>query len=305
MYRFPVIFSVALSILALCLAVQATASDGPIQNVLPLPECSKGWLLEDRVILYDRDNLFDYINGEAELYIPYGFEVVATARYAKQGDADTAIAADVYRMASLLDAFGIYSNYRKPGAAASQVGAEGFLSPSQLMFYQDRYFVRLQASGVTSIEKDVFLACGQAISKNLPTGTGRPMEAEMLRVPGISPGTERYIARSVLGYAFLRRGLVADALLDGEKLQVFLVPEESRQAARKAFDQYHAYLRASGRGIQVTEAGDRISMSATDPLYGGVFVEQSGRYLVGAVRAQKISAAKKIVGEMSGRVGGP
>jgi len=300
-----VIFSVVLSVLALCLAVPVNASDDSIRNVLPIPECSKGWLLEDRVILYDRDNLFDYINGEAELYLPYGFEVVATARYAKKGDPDTAIAADVYRMASLLDAFGIYSNYRKPGAAASQVGADGFLSPSQLMFYQDRYFVRLQASGVTNIEKDIFLACGQAISKNLPPGTGRPGEVEMFRVPGILPGTERYIARSLLGYAFLRRGLVADAVIEGEKLQVFLVPEDSRQIARKAFDQYHAYLRASGRDIQVTEAGDRVSMSAMDPLYGGVFVEQSGRYLVGAVRAQKISAAKKIVGEMSGRVGGP
>ncbi len=305
MDRTLVIFSVVLSILVLCLAVPVDASDDPIQKILPVPECSQGWILEDRVIPYDRDNLFDYINGEAELYLPYGFEVVATARYVKKGDPDTAVAADVYRMASRLDAFGIYSNYRKPGASASQVGVEGFLSPSQLMFYQDRYFVRLQASGVTSIEEDVFLACGRSISKNLPPGTGRPAEVEILRVPGILPGTERYIARSLLGYAFLRRGLIADAVSEGEKMQVFLVPEDSGQTARKAFDQYHAYLKASGRGLQVAGSGGRVSMQAVDPLYGGVFVEQSGRYLAGAVRAQKISAAKKIVGEISRRVGGP
>ncbi|MCX5835040.1 MAG: hypothetical protein NTV99_11135 [Deltaproteobacteria bacterium] len=301
MNRSSVIFSIVLSVLTLCLAIPVNASDNSIQKMLPIPECPKGWLLEDKVVLYDRETLFDYINGEAELYFPYGFEVLATARYVQKGNPDTAIAADVYRMASLLDAFGIYSNYRKPDAAASQIGAEGFLSSSQLMFYQDRYFIRLQASGVTSIEKDVFLACGRAISKNLPPGAGRPGEVEILHVPGVLPGTVRYIARSLLGYAFLRRGLVADANLEGEKMQVFLVPEDSKEAARRAFDQYHAYLKGSGKDVQATETGGRISMQAVDPLYGRVFVEQSGRYLMGAVRAQKISAAKKIVGEMSGR----
>jgi len=303
--RFLVIFSIVLSFVVLSVAVPLNASGDPIQDVMPLRECPIGWLLEDRVRIYDRDNLFDYINGEAELYLPYGFEVLATARYARGGDTDRAVAADVYRMASLLDAFGIYSNYRKPDAEASPVGAEGFLSPSQFLFYQDRYFVRLQASGVTVIDRDVLLACGRAISKNLPPGTGRPAEAEMLRVPGVSPGTERYIARSLLGYAFLRRGVIADAVVEGEKLQVFLVPEDSRMAARKAFDQYHAHLKASGGGIQLSGAGERVSLSATDPLYGGVFVEQSGRYLVGAVRARKISAAQKIVGEISRRLSGP
>lgn len=302
MDRSFVIFSVVLFVLTLCVPAAVPASDPSMKNILPVPGCSKDWLLEDKVVLYDRDTLFDYINGEAELYLPYGFEVLATARYVQQENPDTAIAADVYRMASLLDAFGIYSNYRKPDAAASQIGAEGFQSSTQLMFYQDRYFVRLQASGVTSIEKDVFLACGRAISRNLPPGAGRPGEVEILRVPGVLPGTERYIARSLLGYAFLRRGLIADAILEGEKMQVFLVPEDSKAAARKAFDQYHAYLRASGKGVQLTETGGQISLSAIDPLYGGVLVEQSGRYLMGGIRAKKISAAKKIVREMWGRV---
>ena len=305
MDRSCVIFSVVLFVLTLCVPAAVLASGPSMKNILPVTECSKDWLLEDKVVLYDKDTLFDYINGEAELYLPYGFEVLATARYVQKENPDMAIAADVYRMASLLDAFGIYSNYRKPDAVTSQIGAEGFLSSTQLLFYQDRYFVRLQASGVTSIEKDAFLACGRAISRKLPPGAGRPGEVEILSVPGVLPGTERYIARSLLGYAFLSRGLVADAVLEGERMQVFMVPEDSKAAARKAFDQYQAYLRKSGKGLQLTETGGRISLSAIDPLYGGVLVEQSGRYIMGAIRAQKISAAKKIVGEIWGRVVGP
>jgi hypothetical protein len=299
-----VIRSIILSILIVFISVPAGAADPAIQDVLPVPECSKSWLLEERVTLYDRENLFDYINGEAELYMPYGFGVAATARYAQQGNPEAAIAADVYRMGSLLDAFGIYSNYRKPDAAAAGIGAEGFGSPTQLMFYQDRYFVRLQASGVTNIDRDVFLACGRAISRKLPPGAGRPGEVEMLRVPGVLPGTERYIARSLLGYAFLHRGVIADAVVEGEKMQVFVCLGDSKTAARKAFDDYHAYLKTAGKSVQSTKTGDRLSLSAVDPLYGGVFVEQSGSIVIGAIRTGKISAAETIVQSISKRAGG-
>jgi hypothetical protein len=302
--RFPVVRTIVLSILTVLLSVPVSAAGPAVQDILPVPECPKGWFLEDRVALYDRENLFDYINGEAELYLPYGFEIAAAARYVQPGNPDAAIAADVYRMASLLDAFGIYSNYRKPDAAASGIGAEGFWSPTQHLFYQDRYFVRLQASGVTSIDQDVFLGCGRLISQKLPPPAGRPAEVEMFRVPGVLPGTERYIARSLLGYAFLHRGIIADAVVEGEKMQVFVSLGDSKAAARKAFGEYRSYLKAAGKDVQSRESGDRVSLSAVDPLYGGVFVEQSGSLLVGAIRAGKMSAAEAIVKSISGRAGG-
>ncbi len=300
----PVIRFIVLSMLIFLMPHPAGAADPLIQDILPVTECSKGWRLEERVTLYDRENLFDYINGEAELYLPYGFEAAAAARYVRQGNPDEAIAADVYRMASLLDAFGIYANYRKAASPTSGgIGAEGFLSSTQLMFYQDRYVVRLQASGVTGIEKDVFLDCARILSRNLPSGAGRPAEVELLRVPGVVPGTERYIPRSLLGYAFLRRGVIADAVAEGERIQVFVVLEDSKSAARKAFDDYHAYLQTSGKDVRSWLTGGRIFLSAVDPLYGGVLVEPSGRCVVGAIRAGKISSAEEIVKKLSEKAG--
>jgi hypothetical protein len=43
-------------------------------------------------------------------------------------------------------------------------------------------------------------------------------------------------------------------------------------------------------------------MTAVDPLYRGVFVEQSGRYLFGAVRMKEASAAKPIVDQLRERL---
>ena len=285
-------------------SVMVFAADGPMENLLPARGCAQGWTLNDKVALFDKDTLFDHINGEAELYFPYGFDMLAAATYMNRKNTEVWIVADIYRMASLLDAFGIYSNYRKADYASVTVGAEGFVSPSQLMFYQDRYFVRLQVTGATSLEQDVFLACARSVSENLPLNARPAWELEAMKIPGIVPKTERYIAKSLLGYAFFRRGIIADALLEGERVQVFLVPEDSVSAAREAFDQYRSYLKAEGKNIQLQEERDYVSIMAVDPLYGGVFLEQSGRYIIGAVRIKEPSSATKLIERLREKLGG-
>ena len=306
MNRSGVISSIIICVLLLIIhaSVPVFAADGAMENLLPTNSCAQGWALRDKAALFNKETLFDHINGEAELYFPYGFDMLATATYMNRKNSEVWIVADVYSMASLLDAFGIYSNYRKADAASVAIGAEGFVSSSQLMFYQDRYFVRLQVTGATSLGQDVFLACARSVSEKLPFNVRPAGELEALKIPGIVPKTERYIAKSLLGYAFFRRGIIADALLPGERVQVFLVPEYSVSAAREAFDRYRSYLKAEGKNIKLQEEQDYVSMMAVDPLYGGVIVEQSGRYVIGAVRLKEPSSATKIIQQLRERLGG-
>lgn len=278
------------------------AADSPsLLSILPAGGCAEGWVMDGKPALFTGKTLFDHINGEAELYFPYGFDSLATARYARKAASGSEIAADVYRMGSLLDAFGIWSNYRKADTAGCALGADCVLSSSQMLFYQDRYFVRLQATGTPTPAQETFIACGRALSQKLPPGKGRPGELELLRVRGVVPRTERYLPQSVLGYPFFRRGLTAEANLTGQQAQVFVVIEDSAAAARKAFDQYLASLKESGRDAKLTGTGDRISLDGSDPLYGKVIVEQSGRYLIGAIRLQDTAALKPVIEEFKNR----
>jgi hypothetical protein len=283
--------------------VPICAAEDPIKKFLPETGFSSGWFMKEPVTLYNGDTLFDHINGEAELYFPYGFDMLATATYVNKKNPEVWVVVDVYRMDSLLHAFGIYSNYRKADAEGVDIGAEGFVSSSQLMFYQGRYFVRIQVTGATSLEKDLFVACGRAVSQKLPFPADRPRELEVLAgIPGVVTKSERYLAQNLLGYAFFHRGMIADALLGSEPVQVFVVFESSTGAARKAFDDYHAYLKAEGQKITMTGTTDRISLTAVDPLYSGVFVEQSGPHLIGAIRMKETSAVKPIVERMRERL---
>jgi hypothetical protein len=291
------------SLLSLIASTPVQAAGPSAAKALPAQACAEGWVMDGKVALFDKDGLFDRINGESELYFPYGFEVLAYARYENKRDPKIAVDADVYAMGSLLDVFGMYANYRRKDAADAGIGAEGTVTPSQLLFYQDRYLVRLQVTGATTLSSDVFLACARAISRNLPGNMGRPKELDAFMVPAVVKKSERYIAQSLLGYDFFHAGLIADALVNGLPLQVFLVPEQSRDAARRTFDQYRTYLKQAGSDVRVTEAQGRVLLEAIDPLYGTVLVEQAGRYLIGAVRVNDGMAAKQLIEQLRSRVG--
>jgi hypothetical protein len=290
-------------LITLFTSVPAGHAQNGVEKFMPAPFCADGWSMDGKVALYDKDALFDRIDGEAELYFPYGFTVLAYARYESKQNPKIAIDADVYSMGSLLDAFGMFANYRKRDSTDIAVGAEGTASASQVFFYQDKYFVRLQVTGATSLRQDTLVACARAIAKNLPQNAAKPKELDALSVPGVVKKSERYVAQSLLGYDFFHRGLVADAILAGGAVQVFVVLEDSRDGARTAFDQYRSYLKTPGKEIPVAEMQDRISLKAIDPLYGNVFVEHTGRYVIGVIRVKDISAAKPLVEQIRKRLG--
>jgi hypothetical protein len=301
MISFRAVFTALL--LSLIASTLGRAAGPSAEKMLPAQTCAEGWVMDGKVSLYDKDGLFDRINGESELYFPYGFEVLAYARYENKKNRSIAVDADVYAMGSLLDAFGMFANYRRKDANEAGIGVEGTVTPSQLLFYQDRYFVRLQITGATTVDQAVLLACAGAIAKNLPPNSGRPKELDALAVPAVVKKSERYVAQSLLGYDFFHAGLIADAIVNGVPVQVFIVPERSRDDARMTFDRYRTYLKQSGSDVRVTEAQGRTLLEAVDPLYGTVLVEQAGRHLVGAVRVKDRIAARQLIEQLRSRIG--
>ena len=63
---------------------------GPQQNVvslMPEPDPGAGWKWDFETVIYTPDNLFEYINGEAEVYNDYTFVEMATGSHARTDDA--------------------------------------------------------------------------------------------------------------------------------------------------------------------------------------------------------------------------
>ena len=118
----------------LLVALPLGAAEKAVETILPRA-CADGWVREGQVSVYTSENLYKYIDGEAELYMPYGFQRAATVMYVKPGSKEGGLVVNVFEMGSLLDAFGIYGNYRSPsvdrvaggrGRLCGRVGADVF-----------------------------------------------------------------------------------------------------------------------------------------------------------------------------------
>ena len=256
-------------------------AESDVENLLPVVACGAGWNIEGKPALYDRESLSDRINGEAELYFPYGFDRLAAARFAPEKNPVTGMDVEIYRMGSLLDAFGMYANYRQKDGTTLEIGAESNVSDSQIFFYQGRYFVHIQMTGTSSAAPHALAGCARMVAARLPGNKDRPPELLVFDRPEVVKGTERYLPQSLLGYDFLNRGIMADAIVEGKNLQMFLLLRTASGSASRVFDRYRSQL--AQWKIEPGEK-DASFLEGDDPLYGPVIIFRRGECLAGALR---------------------
>jgi hypothetical protein len=252
-----------------------------VMQLLPQPSFAPDWKLDGPVRWFGPENVFELIDGEAEMFFPYGFKALGAVDYIHAASEGRSVAAQVYRMGSLLDAFGIYSNFRYPEADYLELGAEGFTDDYQTMFYQNRYFVRLTAYGDPQENRRDLAACARAISALLPSSKAAPAELDLLLGEAIVAHSQRYIAKSLLGYAFFPRGLEAQSMVDGKPLRVFVVTAAAPQAADEALGQYLEYLKNAGAEFKWRGEGPSKYLIGNDPLHKGFALLPCGSNLIG------------------------
>jgi hypothetical protein len=269
----------------LCAMTGCATTGGSVELGKTLPDSgfTGGWQADGPVKLFAVDTIFNHINGEAELFFPYGFKAAAYVSYVNSQFPDASIEADVYEMGSPLDAFGIYSNFRYPEADFIELGCEGFLSDQQLMFYSDVYFVKLTVVGSISNPRESLQSCANTIRSRLPKSAARPPELDLVAVDGLIAGTEQYIADSVLGYNFFPKGFVVRADAKAAPVRAFVVILDNEPDAIIACSAYRVFLESAGTPANAELAGAIQCHVAVDPLYKGTAFAQTGRYVYGLV----------------------
>jgi hypothetical protein len=272
--------SLLLLLLLLAVPIPAVAA-GDMEELLPSVSCGTGWKIEGKPSFYDRETLSDRINGESELYFPYGFDRMAAARYAAEKIPGAGMDVEIYRMGSTLDAFGMFANYRQKDGREIAVGAGSNLSASQLFLYQGRHFVHIQVTGSDNVKPELLAECGKAVAARLPGDRSSPAELAPFNQPPFTKGSERYLPQSLLGYDFLNKGIMGDAVLDGTGVQVFLLLGMTLESSSVSFEKYRSQLAQ----VTIESVGEKGAlMEGKDPLYGPVMVLKNKECLAGALK---------------------
>ncbi len=166
----------------------------------------RSWTAAEPARTFGPANLYEEIDGEAELFLPFGFRDLTVGIVRLSGDDKAEVRLELYRHATSRDAFGIYSQHRFPGQEVIRVGtSEAIVSATSLDFFQGTTFVRLRTASRHASRKHLE-KLGRDLSGILP-GTGDPPpETQALRIPGLVDGSVVFHRRALLGYEGLAPG---------------------------------------------------------------------------------------------------
>lgn len=199
---------------------RGTPGLGGAESFLPAVGLVQGWV-RSGLSIYAPDDLWRYIDGGADLYLSYHFEMLYSAEYVRnlQDESEGYVIVDVYQMRDSLSAFGVYSRSRSPRYTPAAVGCSGYQEGSLVCFYRDRYQVRVESREGRGEPEQAALAFAWAVEERLG-GPGCVDEAAIFPPSLVVPLSVRYSPRDPLGTDSLPGGFVAT--LRGGKAQVLV-----------------------------------------------------------------------------------
>jgi hypothetical protein len=283
------------SLIVLCLSIGLVAWSGvspgapvaDLRTLLPRQGLPSGWALAEGPRAYSKKTLFEHVNGQAVLYLSYGFQRSVFAVFQNVKEPENQIEVDIYDLGNVLNAFGVFSRFRsddRPGG----VGLDSYVDDRSFIFYMGRYFVMLYA---TEANASVLKQMAMTLSSKIVDSSPPPGEIDLFPKNGLKTGSIQYFPEGLLGHSFLGRGFQASYVDEGDPVPpaqagepvLFLAIFKTPQAAKNALATYRSYISQKGKLLPwtpVTLGPD--AWKGEDPYQGPLIVVQKGLHLVGA-----------------------
>jgi len=204
-----------------------------------LPELSGFKKVTDYPV-YTADNLWDFINGAADVYLSYGFENVHIAEYKKGKDI---IKLEIYKHKDETQTFGIYSSERSSSFDFINIGAQGYKADASLNFFKGKYYVKIRAYSKSEKVLQTLDALALKVSNMLQGDSEMPATLKEFPDAGKKKNEETFIKESVLGHEFLSGAFKALYDSGNGQFAVFLFRKKSTEEVTKTVN---AYLKSAG-----------------------------------------------------------
>jgi hypothetical protein len=249
------------TLLALLFAAQAAPAP------LPAPDCSAvpGWTQTGEARTYDRETLFDYMDGNSEGYFAYGFTLMKGVTCVNAAGDQLVI--DVSEMGDPDRAWGFFVTNRDQRSPVERIGSAGQVLPRRATFAKGRHYAEIAASPDKD-HRGALRAFVNALETAIP-GEGRvPDAVAWFPADGLAPDSVRLVPESVLGLRALKSGYVGQYAVG----RALVVPEATPDAAAATM----AKLKARFAGAEpVAGLGDE-AFAARDAYLGGLLLFRKG-----------------------------
>jgi Family of unknown function (DUF6599) len=277
------------------ITLRAESGDVAIfKQALPSPQ----WQIDGQPYGFIPQNLYEYINGEAEFFIAFGFIELTGANYILVAGGKDTVTIDIYDMGKKLNAFGVFQSKKGGRASALNLGAASTGFDDYLAFYKDRFFVEIQTYITREKEKHRVETMAASIAAHLPGDNTPPWELFYLPEKNRVAGSERYIKGGILGHAFLDRGIVCNYRIQGQKLTAFVAMLPSPRDAVHAVKQHRSFFLKSGKECLPLERFGRHGFVSEEPYHQKIMETPVGAFVAGVYDLKTLKAGKTLLADI-------
>lgn len=198
------------------------------------PEVAR-WSLSVDSTVYSPNNLWDVIDGAADLFLEYNFVDLHIGRYQKPGDLEVKV--ELYKHKSAVDAFGMYSQERYPDYHFITLGTQGYVEKGTLNFLCGEYYVKISTVQSSQEMQDALQVIAEKVVAHLKRTGAWPSVLTSFPSRGKEPNSEQYVSRNFLGYSFFNGAFTANYRTDGS-FKAFVIQNGTGEEAARIVESY-------------------------------------------------------------------
>jgi hypothetical protein len=167
----------------------APAASGSAQALVPSDGFAPGWKRADKVRTFIEKDLFNHIDGGAELYLEFGFRRVSVQSYT---DGEAELEFELYEMTEPDAALGIYLMNAGRETPWAEIPARNSSEEAQVVAVKGSFYVKINNFTAGAALRPAMIALAQAALERLPDSpAGSPLA--LLPEEGLLPGSARLI----------------------------------------------------------------------------------------------------------------
>jgi hypothetical protein len=234
-----------------------------------------GWKLQVDKAVYTADNLWEVIDGAAELFLAYNFQELQQAAYTAENDREVKV--ELYRHDTPVNTYGMYTAERMPDYTFIDTGTQGYTGKDILNFFTGCYYVKISSYGKNDVDEETLKTIAGEISHNLKQPGSWPAEISIFPEEGKVNMSDGYIATNFMGYSFFRSAFTA-RYDDGGEFTLFLIHGKTGEA-----DTLLNTYKETVKEAAVEQKGKVTIIQ--DPYNGKVYLSKKGNYLAGILNA--------------------
>jgi hypothetical protein len=291
------------------MAVTAVYGEQRMDMATLLPKEVKGererWQQSKADAWYEKDTIFDYMNGAGEIYLAYAFKKLLVREYIN--GSGSRIAAELYDMSSPPEAYGIFTH--DTDGTPLELGGGAIYSGGLIRMWQDRFFVRLLAERETDEAKTALIEMAAFIAGHISKSGDRPQLLKYIEKKNLIPAETRYFHKNIslnihyyladtniLNLSEETELVLARYRVKSRKVRLLLVRYPTSAASVEAFKQF--------MGQYLEEEADANSPAAIRKVEGEEFigVRLLAPFIVLVFEAPDQHSAKIMLGDIEKKI---